>query len=533
MSNARENVNLLTSADWDIAALRLANWGSGAVPPQVMLKQNWVAGDGGGLFRYDASDTTTADNGGTVIVDAAGNRWKRQYSDDVSAAWFNCRPGRSAADNAAALTAALAVGSVRLPAVGTYALAPITIPSERRIYGEGARATITHANASALFVCGSYVEVANIIIFATGATAPAFRLPTSTTAVQQIYLTDIELDDCPGVIADDNGANTADEIYLTDVISYRNRGSGVLFRDVFAFAFFTRVTIDFNASSSTNHPGFSIANNEGVIFEQCDVLGAAASAAANRGFEIQNGTSAWFNRVMPDNCGAAGMWLSNVWYVQIESSRASGCFGHGVHCLNDSRYVQGFVQVVGRKALASPPANIDAVRIEGASLHVGMSVFAFSVTGHGLHITGSAGRCAVATVEVTDTTGDGVRLNDADYVTIGAVTAHTLGGEGVHVLGGSYSCAFGGGVVRAAGGAGLRVSGNSNSAIVFGPFSITGCTGRGISEAGTGNSAIFSGSYTLSNTAGNYDIAGGFVHINGLGVNSGGYLATATGPASG
>jgi hypothetical protein len=78
MTNARENVNLLTSADWDIATLRLANWGSGAVPPQVILKNNHAAGDGGGLFRYDASDTTTADNGSTVIVDAAGNRWKRQ-----------------------------------------------------------------------------------------------------------------------------------------------------------------------------------------------------------------------------------------------------------------------------------------------------------------------------------------------------------------------------------------------------------------------------------------------------------------------
>lgn len=34
---------------------------------------------GGGLFVADLADTTTADNGGTVIVDAAGTRWKRQY----------------------------------------------------------------------------------------------------------------------------------------------------------------------------------------------------------------------------------------------------------------------------------------------------------------------------------------------------------------------------------------------------------------------------------------------------------------------
>ena len=108
MSNARENVNLLTSADWDIATLRLANWGSGAVPPQVVLKTNYVAGDGGGLFRYDASDTTTADNGGTVIVDAAGNRWKRQYSGDINIRWFGAIEG-GAVDVSAAINAAINV----------------------------------------------------------------------------------------------------------------------------------------------------------------------------------------------------------------------------------------------------------------------------------------------------------------------------------------------------------------------------------------------------------------------------------------
>lgn len=88
MSNARENVNLLTSTDWDIATLRLASWGSGAVPAQVILKTNHAAGDGGGVFRYDASDTTTADNGGTVIVDAAGNRWKRQFKGASKVSWW-------------------------------------------------------------------------------------------------------------------------------------------------------------------------------------------------------------------------------------------------------------------------------------------------------------------------------------------------------------------------------------------------------------------------------------------------------------
>ena len=45
--------------------------------------------DGGfGPFRVDAADTTSADNGGTILVDAIGRRWKRDYSVTLKAEWF-------------------------------------------------------------------------------------------------------------------------------------------------------------------------------------------------------------------------------------------------------------------------------------------------------------------------------------------------------------------------------------------------------------------------------------------------------------
>jgi hypothetical protein len=143
MSNARENVNLLTSTDWDIATLRLANWGAGAIPPQVILKTNYVAGDGGGLFRYDAGDTTTADNGGTVIVDAAGLRWKRQYAGPLNAKWFGARGDNSTNDTTALQNALNAAGNgaLLIPA-GTYLTDPLTGSSNCEIYGTSAEACI-------------------------------------------------------------------------------------------------------------------------------------------------------------------------------------------------------------------------------------------------------------------------------------------------------------------------------------------------------------------------------------------------------
>lgn len=50
--------------------------------------------DGGyGFFEVDATDTTSSDNGGTILVDAIGRRWKRQYDGKIMASWFTVGDG--------------------------------------------------------------------------------------------------------------------------------------------------------------------------------------------------------------------------------------------------------------------------------------------------------------------------------------------------------------------------------------------------------------------------------------------------------
>jgi hypothetical protein len=48
-----------------------------------------VVGVGGGPFYLDPADVVSADNGGTILVDAGGRRWKRIYSGAVQAGWFS------------------------------------------------------------------------------------------------------------------------------------------------------------------------------------------------------------------------------------------------------------------------------------------------------------------------------------------------------------------------------------------------------------------------------------------------------------
>lgn len=50
--------------------------------PAVLLNAYYTGGTtGGGVFVADAQDKTTADNGGTVIVDTSGMRWKRVFKE--------------------------------------------------------------------------------------------------------------------------------------------------------------------------------------------------------------------------------------------------------------------------------------------------------------------------------------------------------------------------------------------------------------------------------------------------------------------
>ena len=106
-----------------ITALRAATWPSGR-PTQAQVISNWTAGDGGGVFRWDAASTAT-DNGGTIIKEAAvtTGRWIRQIADRINVTWFGARgDGVTNCDAAfdAAAVVALATGRPFYMPAGSY-----------------------------------------------------------------------------------------------------------------------------------------------------------------------------------------------------------------------------------------------------------------------------------------------------------------------------------------------------------------------------------------------------------------------------
>lgn len=121
-----------------------------------------------GSFALDSTDSTSADNGGTILVDALGRRWKRQYSGIPSVLWWGAKPdwnGTTGTDNTAALQAAHNAHAVLFYPYGSYKTGPITLtkfgatlvgPGE--LYG---MAELVYTGSGTLFTCTagvSYVQ---------------------------------------------------------------------------------------------------------------------------------------------------------------------------------------------------------------------------------------------------------------------------------------------------------------------------------------------------------------------------------------
>ncbi len=87
-----------------IAALR-AN--SAAPAPTAYIAGYYAGADGGeGTFWYNSADRTSADNGGSIIVDAGGHRWYREMGKKVLARQWGAK-GDGTTDDTAALQAAI------------------------------------------------------------------------------------------------------------------------------------------------------------------------------------------------------------------------------------------------------------------------------------------------------------------------------------------------------------------------------------------------------------------------------------------
>ena len=108
---ARAGASIIEVANGDAAAA-LANYAAlRAYTGGKTLAQ--LTGDGiSGGFVYQPSDTTSTDNGGTLIVGADGRRWKRIFSGPYMASWFGVVGGGTTDDTTTLQNVLNVVGAI-------------------------------------------------------------------------------------------------------------------------------------------------------------------------------------------------------------------------------------------------------------------------------------------------------------------------------------------------------------------------------------------------------------------------------------
>ena len=169
---AQDNADVALLPIANITALRAATWPSGR-PSTVQLVSNWATGDGGGVFRWDATSTAT-DNSGTIIKETATatGRWLRQF-DGVHRPEFYGDTTTSAGFTAAmqaAITGAGTGARISVPTGGTLT-AQLTLLTGQVLEGRSGRSEIFKGfNGDMIDMSAAQCGLENLFLRGQGAT---------------------------------------------------------------------------------------------------------------------------------------------------------------------------------------------------------------------------------------------------------------------------------------------------------------------------------------------------------------------------
>lgn len=136
VSDSGISASAITPQIASIAALRASTTTTAPNPTVYVIGYRTGADGGEGPFWYNASDTTSSDNGGTIIVDTSGRRWYRESSGlPFSVKWFGAT-GNGSTDDSVAFAATFAAGQYGIMPTATYLLTTgATLPFNKTLVG--------------------------------------------------------------------------------------------------------------------------------------------------------------------------------------------------------------------------------------------------------------------------------------------------------------------------------------------------------------------------------------------------------------
>lgn len=338
----------------------------------------YAQGDTGGLawYRRVASDTTSADNGGTILVDANNVRWYMCHDGSVNIEQFGAVPDGST--NVAPVIVVAAASGIRdiVFGSGPYRITGnITVPSRVTLRGiKGAGTDINMIGAGSI-ILNSYTSVSGFRFDCAGMTAGnfIFTLSTGTSSLEYVTVEDIIAFNAAGIMSDANHAtNVATNVRIRNISSRLTKGPGFLFNDVFAFLEMRDIAVDFVGNvAAQNYTGFTINNNQGCLLDNCEMTGTtglvAGTNAAQIAFSFTNTLAIYMRRCFADTCGGKGMYFSGCGYVRLVMCTTGLCDDTGTYLISCTDVQITNHYAAGRRGIAGATGGIPAMYLNACT----------------------------------------------------------------------------------------------------------------------------------------------------------------------
>jgi hypothetical protein len=399
---------------------------------------NSVADGGGGLFRYDASDTTSADNSGTILV-ADGKRWKREsggvWLPSVYA--FGAVGDNSADDTAAIQRAITQIGVAYLPfnrpngsEATYYCASTVTLPNDSAVIGDPRRARVRQGAARLFELNGSRIDIANLSVDQAAQTstshATIHALTNTNTEVRTVRIRNIRAGHSRSeagastvagfrFLSDDNSTGQLIDWQIDDVIIWGAKAAPIYLRDAWAAFFMNTVVVDFTRQASApTFPGFDISGGEGINLAFCNVQGFGTSGSGNaggHGYVIANGAAIDMQDCRADGVGGVGFRLTSLTGSRLRGLVGSHC-GEGQMRFDSCTGLRiSDVYAGGRSLLGWAPAS-----------KIGIEVI-------------NCGRAGITAVFAGENTGSGIVISNANSVVLSNFDCDRNGAYGVDETG--------------------------------------------------------------------------------------------------
>lgn len=295
-----------------------------------------VGDGGGGLFFWDSTDTTTADNDGTVLIStytpAPSGRWKRIYDGQLNVRWFGALPrvGSTISDDSAAMQKALdlagSLGQELYFPPGIYDMSSGTSPFYLNV----------HSNTKITLDPGAEIAVT----------------PTASINYYVFYLSGVtNVVISGGVLTGDR--TWPSQIYPAYGIALLAGCKDITIRDVLARSFnldgifvgdAERVTVQNCTVFNNRRNGISVTGGSKIRFVGCTAISNGLANGTYGGFLPDEGTDVEPNSgysvsdVVFESCtfggnAASGLTLRRGFGNSVERVRAYGCafLTNGVH----------------------------------------------------------------------------------------------------------------------------------------------------------------------------------------------------------